>query len=92
MFLYKLYCLDLGPIAYQLVYPHEGQGWSLEQTSWAIFNYKRFLLQHYLAPNQPLSPNRLVDQVWHAHILDTQKYLEDCDWLFGYVVHHFPYG
>ena len=25
------------------------------------------------------------------HILDTRKYAEDCDKLFGYFLHHFPY-
>ena len=92
LFIYRLYCLDLGPIAYLLIYPNEGKGWSMEQTSQAIVNYKRFLLEHYLEPDTDLRPSKLVDQVWHVHILDTQKYLEDCNWLFGYLVHHFPYG
>ena len=29
--------------------------------------------------------------MWHYHILDTEKYAEDCRDIFGYFVHHFPY-
>ena len=28
---------------------------------------------------------------WHTHILDTQKYMLDCENLFGRYIHHFPY-
>lgn len=92
LFLYKLNTLDLGPIAHQLIYPNEGQGWTFDQTRSAIAAYKRFLLSHYLNPDRAIRPTKTIDRVWHAHILDTQKYLKDCDRLFGYVLHHFPYG
>jgi hypothetical protein len=32
-----------------------------------------------------------VDTFWHYHILDTLKYAEDCQAVFGYFLHHFPY-
>jgi hypothetical protein len=32
-----------------------------------------------------------VDKFWHGHILDTLKYAEDCDVIFGRFLHHFPY-
>jgi hypothetical protein len=32
-----------------------------------------------------------VDKFWHGHILDTMKYAEDCQRVFGYFLHHFPY-
>ncbi|NJN86389.1 MAG: hypothetical protein HC881_08865 [Leptolyngbyaceae cyanobacterium SL_7_1] len=38
-----------------------------------------------------LVPPDDIDQVWHYHILDTQKYATDCQHLFGYFIHHFPY-
>jgi hypothetical protein len=50
-----------------------------------------FLGLVYLYPNVPIVPNREIDQVWHQHILDTSKYDEDCQMLFGRVLHHFPY-
>jgi hypothetical protein len=31
--------------------------------------------------------------VWHAHILDTKKYMVDCQAIFGRFIHHVPnYG
>ena len=29
--------------------------------------------------------------IWHNHILDTAKYREDCDTLFGKFMDHWPY-
>lgn len=36
-------------------------------------------------------PNRIIDEFWHAHILDTAKYMDDCNKIFGSYFHHFPY-
>ena len=36
-------------------------------------------------------PCTFVDEVWHAHILDTQAYGDDCQAAFGFFLHHFPY-
>ena len=36
-------------------------------------------------------PSKLVDKFWHLHILDTEKYIEDCRHCFGSILHHFPY-
>jgi len=32
-----------------------------------------------------------VDEIWHHHILDTRQYVKDCDCIFGYYFHHYPY-
>jgi hypothetical protein len=45
----------------------------------------------YFYPNRSLVPSQDIDHVWHHHILDTMKYAQDCQMLFGYFVHHFPY-
>lgn len=37
----------------------------------------------------PLLTQR-VDCVWHAHILHTKRYAQDCEWFFGYFLHHTP--
>ena len=29
--------------------------------------------------------------MWHYHILDTSKYMSDCQNIFGNYLHHFPY-
>jgi hypothetical protein len=36
-------------------------------------------------------PNRFIDEFWHAHILDTEKYAKDCQQVFGQYFHHYPY-
>lgn len=89
-FIEKLARLDLGPIAYRLMYCNEDK-WNIQQTNQAILQYLMFLLLIYLYPNGELVPNEEIDQVWHYHILDTIKYAEDCEMLFGRFIHHFPY-
>ena len=90
-FLTALSSIDFGPIAYKLMNPEEGEPWSLLRATQAIEQYRRFLFlsKHY--PNHRIVPSREVDQVWHNHILDTAKYREDCDTLFGQFMDHWPY-
>jgi len=45
--------------------------------------YKRFLALKYFYPKETLVPNKLVDEFWHAHILDTRNYHMDCLKIFG---------
>ncbi|MCL6485635.1 MAG: hypothetical protein I4O49_15950, partial [Janthinobacterium lividum] len=42
-------------------------------------------------PQEETAPLMDVDTFWHYHILDTLKYAADCDQVFGYFLHHFPY-
>jgi len=53
--------------------------------------YKRFLTLSVKYPEETIAPSKDVDKFWHGHILDTMKYAEDCQNVFGYFVHHFPY-
>lgn len=39
-----------------------------------------------------LSPSIPVDQMWHQHLLDTQRYFDDCQLLVGRMIHHNPDG
>ena len=82
--------MDLGPIKYKLMTP-EGGGWSLDQVEEVEVWYKRFLMLTHLHRGTPIVPAKLVDQMWHTHILDTAKYADDCEKVFGAYVHHFPY-
>jgi hypothetical protein len=36
-------------------------------------------------------PTHEIDEFWHQHILDTLKYVDDCQYVFGYFLHHYPY-
>ena len=42
-------------------------------------------------PQMLIVPSEEVDTFWHMHILDTRKYASDCDYIFGYFLHHNPY-
>ena len=55
--------------------------------------YRAFLqILRTAARSHPVAPTSDIDKYWHHHILDTQKYKMDCEALFGYFVHHFPYS
>jgi hypothetical protein len=51
----------------------------------------RFLALNLMYPDQAIVPCGAVDAFWHAHILDTAAYRDDCDRLFGQFFDHFPY-
>jgi hypothetical protein len=38
-----------------------------------------------------ICPNGPIDAFWHAHILDTSAYEQDCEAVFGELLHHYPY-
>ena len=90
-FLEKLRDTDFGPIAFKLMHPDDGPGWTLEQAIRGIEQYRRFLMLKHFYPQADIVPTREVDKVWHCHILDTEKYREDCQKLFDRYLDHFPY-
>ena len=53
--------------------------------------YRRFLTLKHQYPNNNLVPSKVVDKIWHAHILDTRAYREDCETVFGRFIDHYPY-
>ena len=57
----------------------------------AEIEYRRFLMLKQIYPGVSLVPSKQVDNIWHAHILDTRAYREDCDSLFGRFIDHYPY-
>ncbi len=83
--------LDLEPIMVKVMDKEEGFGWTLEFTKRVAAEYKRFLTLCLENPDFPMVPSTFVDNFWHYHILDTQNYQEDCENIFGYFLHHFPY-
>ena len=83
--------LDLDCIKLKLMDREEGQGWSREYADQMAVAYRRFLALMVKFPEQTIAPTKDIDKFWHGHILDTMKYAEDCQRVFGYFVHHFPY-
>ena len=65
--------------------------WNSELCDFAELEYRKFLSLKKWYPKLSLVPSKLVDKFWHEHILDTQSYSNDCDALFGFYLHHYPY-
>ncbi|TXH77718.1 MAG: hypothetical protein E6Q85_02740 [Thiothrix sp.] len=52
--------------------------------------YLKFLKLCVIYPDKKFSPDFYIDLIWHYHILDTKKYINDCDVIFGEYFHHTP--
>jgi hypothetical protein len=83
--------LDLMVLFQKLTDLEEGPGWSLDKCNEIYGEYKRFLILMVRYPNETIVPNKDVDTFWHAHILDTRKYYDDCIRCYGEFLHHYPY-
>lgn len=68
------------------------EGWSKDSVGEAEQLYRKFLALVMVYPDNTLGPSRIIDNFWHAHILDTKAYASDCEVLFGEYKHHYPYG
>lgn len=52
-----------------------------------ITKYREFFAQ--LRDNQLFEPsNKLVDFIWHVHMLDQSRYISDCKRILGHIVNH----
>ena len=83
--------LDLEPIKFSLTQRKEGASWTLNKAEILEIWYRRFLYLSNLYADKVLVPCKDIDVFWHTHILDTEKYMSDCENLFGRYFHHFPY-
>jgi hypothetical protein len=80
--------LDFGMLKHKL---GEEKGWSPEYQEEVEGLYRRFLALNVVYRDRKVCPTGPIDEFWHAHILDTRAYERDCEYLFGYFLHHFPY-
>jgi hypothetical protein len=83
--------LDLTQIKIKLMHVESGEGWSPDKANAVEKEYRRFLCMMKLFPHEDTAPLAAVDTFWHYHILDTMKYAADCEHVFGYFMHHYPY-
>jgi hypothetical protein len=66
------------------------QDWSLERARCAIDEYRRFCFLSRVA-DEPLTPSREVDEVWHLHLIYTKDYWQRfCPQVLGIHLHHGP--
>lgn len=83
--------LDLSNVRMKLANPETGTPPSDHKTDLMEAEYRKFLALHLRYPDADIVPCKLVDDMWHRHILDTAAYRQDCDKLFGEFLDHFPY-
>lgn len=83
--------LDFSAIRNKLMNNDEGEKWTFEEFEIAEREYKRFLTLVKLNPKKEFVPTKLMDEFWHHHILDTMAYQKDCQNVFGFFLHHYPY-
>jgi hypothetical protein len=65
--------------------------WDREECEFIESEYRKFLTLALTFPERYIVPTKLVDTFWHYHILDTQKYYNDSQAVFGSILHHYPY-
>jgi len=85
--------LDLEPVKLRVMDPKLGEGWSREYAESIEQAYKNYLtmLAKYPDDAEDILLSEDVDEFWHTHILQTIKYTEDCERVFGKYLHHAPH-
>lgn len=83
-------CLDLEAISFTAC---RLEGWSLAKVERIEMEYRAYLqVVRYFGGDGDVAPSLDVDKYWHHHILDTTKYMNDCQVIFGGYLHHYPYS
>ncbi|MGZ5151640.1 MAG: glycine-rich domain-containing protein, partial [Burkholderiales bacterium] len=85
--------LDLESVKIRLMDEELGEGWSRDYAETIEAAYKTYLTM--LAKHQDHAEDIMlakdVDEFWHTHILQTMKYADDCEKVFGAFLHHNPH-
>jgi hypothetical protein len=73
--------------------PDLGEGWTREYAEGIEQGYRNYLtmLAKYQDHAEDILLSKDVDEFWHTHILQTIKYTEDCEAIFGKYLHHAPH-
>ncbi len=82
--------LDLQPV-HELLRAEDPDFWTEQALAETELAYRRFLALNLLYPAETVAVNGILDEFWHHHILDTQKYADDCEAVFGSFLHHYPH-
>lgn len=83
--------LDLSDVRMKLADADEGPGLGAQQLDLMEAEYRKFLALQLAHPEATIVPCKIVDELWHRHILDTAAYRRDCEAIFGRFVDHYPY-
>lgn len=84
---------DLAFIRKQLASYLEYSDWDESRFDAAEFEYRRFLALCRSYPDKLIGLSIDADSIWHQHVLNTRRYVDDCNSYFGAYFHHSPiYG
>ena len=85
--------LDLESVKIRLMDPELGEGWTRQYADGIEQGYRTYLtmLAKYQEHAEDILLSKDVDEFWHTHILQTIKYTEDCEAVFGKYLHHAPH-
>jgi hypothetical protein len=88
-----IHALDLESVKSRVMDAELGEGWSREYANSVETAYKTYLtmLVKYPDDSADIMLATDVDEFWHTHILQTVKYTEDCEHVFGFYLHHYPH-
>jgi hypothetical protein len=64
---------------------------AITDTSATVAEYKKFLRMMVDSHRAWFTPSKLVDELWHRHILDTVAYCNFCRRVNGAYLHHTPH-
>jgi hypothetical protein len=85
--------LDLESVKLRVMDAELGEGWTREYADCIESAYKNYLTMvvKYQDEAEDILPSKDVDEFWHTHILQTMKYADDCQAVFGTFLHHNPH-
>jgi hypothetical protein len=85
--------LDLESVKVRLMDQELGEGWTQAYADSIEAAYKTYLtmLVKHQEHAEDIMLAKDVDEFWHTHILQTIKYTEDCERVFGAYLHHNPH-
>ena len=85
--------LNVESVKLRVMDPELGEGWTREYAESIEAAYKRYLTLQVKYPDdaEDILLSKDVDEFWHTHILQTIKYADDCQNLFGNFLHHNPH-
>jgi hypothetical protein len=85
--------LDLESVKLRVTDANLGEGWTREYADAIELAYKNYLTMLVKNPTdaEDILLAEDVDEFWHTHILQTMKYTDDCQKVFGKYLHHEPH-
>jgi len=88
-----IHALNLESVKVRIMDADLGEGWTREYADSVEAAYRTYLTMLVKYPDcaEDILLSKDVDEFWHTHILQTMKYADDCESVFGQFLHHLPH-